>query len=101
MRVSEETLEGKRMLICLHELRKMMEKRPRHPSLPEVIDVPPEKGLYLADYGFYVKVVYNVCVGFFGGGDFRDGIFSIAGQLSEVLGYCGAGVAVNADYARI
>ena len=66
----------------LHELNMM--KRLRHPSLPEVIDVLAEKDCIW----LIMTYVKGQCLQ----GLFKDGIseadfFSIAGQLSEVLGY--------------
>lgn len=66
----------------LHELKMM--KRLRHPSLPEVIDVLPEKDCIW----LIMTYVKGQCLKeLFGGGISETEFFSIAGQLSEVLGY--------------
>ena len=66
----------------LHELKMM--KRLRHPSLPEVIDVLPEKDCIW----LIMTYVKGQCLQeLFGGGISEMEFFSIAGQLSEVLGY--------------
>ena len=66
----------------LHELKMM--KRLRHPSLPEVIDVLPEKDCIW----LIMTYVKGQCLQeLFRGGISEMEFFSIAGQLSEVLGY--------------
>lgn len=76
----------------LHELKMM--KRLRHPSLPEVIDVLPEKDCIW----LIMTYVKGQCLQeLFRGGISEMEFFSIAGQLSEVLGYLHG--TSNADFA--
>lgn len=86
-KVTEQLRAAKRLwksmdIDRLHELNMM--KRLRHPSLPEVIDVLEEKDCIW----LIMTYVKGQCLqGLFADGISETDFFSIAGQLSEVLGY--------------